>query len=55
MPQIVKCSNCGYILYRGNELVQPREIAKRFSGKCPKCSSILSQNPISIEVQEQKK
>lgn len=55
MPEIVKCAKCGYILYKGNELVPPREIAKRFGGKCPKCSSTLSQNPLSIEVQEQKK
>ncbi|MEM0217272.1 MAG: hypothetical protein QXM73_00775 [Candidatus Nezhaarchaeales archaeon] len=55
MPQIVKCAKCGYVLYKGNDLVQPKEIAKRFGGKCPKCSSLLSQSPLSVEVREQKK
>ncbi|MDH5815574.1 MAG: hypothetical protein QE164_02100 [Candidatus Nezhaarchaeota archaeon] len=55
LPQIVKCASCGYVLYKGNDLVPPREIAKRFGGKCPKCSSALSQSPLSVEVREQKK
>ncbi|MEM2214107.1 MAG: hypothetical protein QXD66_03610 [Candidatus Nezhaarchaeales archaeon] len=55
LPQIVKCASCGYVLYKGNDLIQPKEIAKRFSGKCPKCSSLLSQSPLSVEVREQQR
>lgn len=55
MPEIIKCSKCGYVLYRGNDLIPPRDIVKKFNGKCPRCSSILSQSPVSIEVRELKK
>jgi ribosomal protein S27AE len=55
LPEIVKCAKCGYVLYKGNDLIPPRDIVKKFNGKCPRCSSTLSQNPLSIEVRELKK
>ncbi|MHC1601531.1 MAG: hypothetical protein ACXQTB_04220 [Candidatus Nezhaarchaeales archaeon] len=55
MPQIVKCANCGYVLYKGNDLVPPKDIVKKFNGKCPKCMALLNQNPLSIEVRGQKR
>jgi len=55
MPQIVKCANCGYVLYKGNDLVPPKDIVKKFNGKCPKCMAPLNQNPLSIEVRGQKR
>ncbi|MDI9620042.1 MAG: hypothetical protein QFX33_04450 [Candidatus Nezhaarchaeota archaeon] len=54
MPQVIKCVNCGYVLYKGNDLVPPREVIKKFHGKCPKCASTLNQTPISIDVQASK-
>jgi len=55
LPEIIKCAKCGYVLYKGNDLIPPRDIVKKFNGRCPKCSSALSQNPLSIEVRELKK
>lgn len=48
--EIVLCDDCGYILHRGNELVTPKDIVKKYSGRCPKCSSILNNNDVKIKV-----
>jgi len=55
LPEIIKCAKCGYVLYKGNDLIPPRDVVRKFDGKCPRCSSTLSQNPVSIEVRELKK
>jgi ribosomal protein S27AE len=55
LPEIIKCAKCGYVLYKGNDLIPPRDVIRKFDGKCPRCSSTLSQNPVSIEVRELKK
>lgn len=55
LPEIIKCAKCGYVLYKSNDLIPPRDIVKKLNGKCPRCSSTLNQNPVSIEVKELKK
>lgn len=55
MPQIVKCANCGYILYKGIDLMAPKDIVKKFNGKCPKCMTTLTQKPVHIEIRGPKK
>ncbi|MEM4577159.1 MAG: hypothetical protein QW701_06960 [Candidatus Nezhaarchaeales archaeon] len=54
MPQVIKCAKCGYILYKGKDLTPPRDVVKKFNGKCPKCFSMLNVNPVSINVREPK-
>lgn len=41
MPQKVICSECAHILYQGDTLKSPQEIAKKTEGRCPSCNKIL--------------
>ena len=41
MPQVVKCSECGEILYQGLELKPVDEIIIFYGGVCPKCCKKL--------------
>jgi len=69
MPQIVKCSRCGYILYDSEKdanpkfqvLKSPYDVLKMYSedgrittAKCPSCGKKLSIIPKSIEVKPYK-
>ncbi len=48
--EIVLCSQCGYVLHKGDELVTPRDVAKRYNGKCPRCMNPLNTRGVKIEV-----
>jgi len=48
--EIVICGRCGYVLHRGEELVTPRDVVKKYNGRCPRCSSQLSTKSMKIEV-----
>lgn len=48
--EIIVCSQCGFILHRGEELVTPRDVAKKYNGRCPKCSNQLSIRGARIQV-----
>jgi RNase P subunit RPR2 len=41
MPQRVMCSECAYVLYEGDILRSPQDIAKRYEGRCPSCGKKL--------------
>ena len=56
MPQRVICSECAYVLYEGNILRSPQDIAKKYEGRCPSCRKILkfSFESLSIYPYEEK-
>ncbi len=41
MPQRVICSECAHVLYEGDILRSPQDIAKRYEGRCPSCGKKL--------------
>jgi len=41
MPQRVMCSECAHVLYEGDILRAPKDIAKKYEGRCPSCGKIL--------------
>ena len=41
MPQKVTCSECNYLLYEGDILKSPKDIIKKFDGRCPNCNKKL--------------
>ncbi len=41
MPLRVMCSECAHVLYEGNILRSPSDIAKRYEGRCPSCRKKL--------------
>ncbi|MCX8204263.1 MAG: hypothetical protein N3H31_01205 [Candidatus Nezhaarchaeota archaeon] len=48
--EIVVCSQCGYVLHKGVELVTPRDVVKKYSGKCPKCLNQLNAKGVRVQV-----
>jgi len=56
MPQKVMCSECAHVLYEGDILRSPQDIAKRLGGRCPSCGKILkfSFKSLSIYPYEEK-
>ncbi|MEM4699342.1 MAG: hypothetical protein QXT74_00090 [Candidatus Nezhaarchaeales archaeon] len=48
--EIVKCSRCGYVLHEGVELVTPKDVVRKYNGKCPNCSSQLNVKGVKIQV-----
>jgi len=56
MPQRVICSECAHVLYEGDILRSPQDIAKKYEGRCPSCRKILkaSNESISIYPHEEK-
>ena len=56
MPQKVICSECAHILYEGDILRSPQDIAKRLGGRCPSCRKVLkfSFKSLSIYPYEEK-
>ena len=47
---VIKCSSCGFELYKGRSAIEPREVIKQWGGRCPVCMSPLSIKPLKIEV-----
>jgi NAD-dependent SIR2 family protein deacetylase len=41
MPQRVMCSECAHVLYEGDILRAPKDIAKKYEGRCPSCGKKL--------------
>ncbi len=41
MPQRVMCSECAHVLYEGDILRAPKDIAKRYEGRCLSCGKKL--------------
>jgi hypothetical protein len=60
MPQKVICSECAHVLYESNIeiniLRSPKDIAKKYEGRCPSCRKILkfSFESVSIYPYEEK-
>jgi len=50
MPEVIRCSNCGVVLYRGDELTNPKEVIKRYNFRCPKCGRKLEVPPKEIKI-----
>lgn len=50
MPQKIKCGKCNKILYEGDILKSPGDIAKRHDGKCPECGKELRLDTKSIDI-----
>lgn len=42
MPQLMLCSECKEVLYKGDLLKSPRDVIKKFEGKCPVCGKDLA-------------
>ena len=50
MPQRVICSECAHVLYEGDILRSPQDIAKKYDGRCPSCEKILKASIESISI-----
>ena len=50
MPQTVKCSDCGYLLYEGDILKSPQDVIKKYGGRCPHCNKRLAFSSESVTV-----
>ena len=50
MPQRVICSECANVLYEGDILKSPQDIAKKYDGRCPSCGKILKASIESISI-----
>jgi len=50
MPQRVICSECAHVLYEGDILRSPRDIAKKYEGRCPSCGKILKASNKSVSI-----
>jgi len=50
LPQKVMCSECAYVLYEGDILRAPQDIAKKFEGRCPSCRKILKFSFKSLSI-----
>ncbi len=54
MPQKVICSECAHVLYEGNIeiniLRSPKDIAKKYDGRCPSCRKILKFSFESVSI-----
>jgi len=48
--EIVLCSSCGYVLHKGDELVTPKDVIKKYNGRCPNCSRQLNTKGAKMEV-----
>jgi len=48
--EIVLCSQCGHVLHKGDELVTPKDIAKKYNGRCPKCLNPLNAKGTKIQI-----
>jgi hypothetical protein len=48
--EIVMCSSCGYVLHKGDELVTPRDVIRKYNGRCPNCSRQLNAKGARMEV-----
>ena len=49
MPIIIKCSNCGFVLYEGG-LTTIEDVLKRWAFRCPVCLSTLETKPVRWEI-----
>jgi len=50
MPQKVICSECAHVLYEGDILKAPQDIAKKYDGRCPSCRKILKASMESVSI-----
>jgi len=50
MPQRVICSECAHVLYEGDILRSPQDIAKKYEGRCPSCGKILKASMESVSI-----
>ena len=50
MPQKVTCAECNYLLYEDNILKSPKDIIKKFDGRCPKCKRTLNFEITSVSI-----
>jgi DNA-directed RNA polymerase subunit RPC12/RpoP len=50
IPQTVKCSDCGYLLYEGDILKSPQDIMKKYGGRCPHCNKRLTFSSQNVAV-----
>lgn len=46
---VVKCRNCGQVLYVGKQLIETSEVVKLFGLRCPRCLAKLSLKPVKVE------
>ena len=50
MPQEIICSECGYVLYKGEILKSPQDIIRKYEGTCPKCGKEFNFDDLKIEI-----
>ena len=50
MPLRVMCSECAHVLYEGDILKSPQDIAKRYDGRCPACRKKLKTDIKSFSI-----
>ena len=48
---VVRCARCGRVLYSGERLVRPREVARMHEGRCPRCGRELAGRALGVEVE----
>ncbi|MCX8169359.1 MAG: hypothetical protein N3E39_04080 [Candidatus Methanomethylicia archaeon] len=46
----IYCERCGFIFYRGEDLINPQETIKRYGGRCPRCYKQLQLNSKNIKI-----
>ena len=51
MPIEFKCSNCGFIFYKGNQLRSIDDILKQWGFRCPVCLSIVEIKPLKFKIE----
>lgn len=52
MPQKILCSDCGYVLYYGEDLVYPNDVLRKYDYRCPRCGKRLKLDSEKIEVRK---
>jgi hypothetical protein len=50
LPQKVTCAECNHMLYEDNILKSPKDIIKKFDGRCPECNRKLSFEAKAISI-----
>jgi len=55
LVEVIICSKCGFILHKGEEVLAPREVAKKFNYRCPSCYRKINVDSIKISIMSSNK
>ena len=50
MPIEIRCTSCGFVLYRGKDLVSVYSVLMRYGFQCPCCLSKLEPKIRRVEI-----